>query len=49
MSAHPAVPTLPVEVRRQLWDRLWRDVLLRPPQPPPTPPQDDGARADEAA
>lgn len=30
MSTRTAAPSLPDEVRRALWDRLWRDVLLRP-------------------
>jgi hypothetical protein len=30
MSTRTAAPSLPDEVRRALWDRLWREVLLRP-------------------
>lgn len=51
MTTRSLAPVLPIEVRRQLWDRLWRDVLLRPrPSPlPPPPPQDDDEELDEAA
>lgn len=51
MATRVRVAILPVDVRRQLWAQLWRDVLLkpRPLPPPPTPPQDDDDRSDEAA
>ncbi len=51
MTTRTLAPVLPIEVRRQLWARLWQDVLLRPlpfPQPP-KPPQDDDDQQDEAA
>lgn len=30
MTTRTIAPVLPTEVRRALWDRLWREVLLRP-------------------
>ena len=30
MTTRTLAPVLPIEVRRQLWARLWRDCLLRP-------------------
>lgn len=32
MTTRSPVPTLPLEVRRAIWQRLWREVLLRPRQ-----------------
>jgi len=51
MTTRSIAPVLPIEVRRQLRDRLWRDVLLRPrPIPgPSTPLQDNESDATEAA
>ncbi len=51
MTTRTLAPVLPIEVRRQLWDRLWRDVLLRP-RPRPQPPaslRDDDDQPDEVA
>lgn len=50
MTTRTLAPVLPIEVRRQLWARLWQDVLLKPrPLPePPVPPQDDDDQPDEA-
>lgn len=51
MTTRTVVLVLPLEARRQLWDRLWREVLLRPrPRPqPPSPQQEDEGDTPEAA
>lgn len=51
MTTRTFAPILPIEVRRQLWLRLWQEIILRPlPFPlPPKPPQDDDEELDEAA
>lgn len=46
MSASHSSTTLPLEVRQQLWTRLWREVLLRPRNPVPPPRE---ARRDDAS
>ncbi|MDP9373887.1 MAG: hypothetical protein M3Q65_15815 [Chloroflexota bacterium] len=33
MTGHRPSDSLPLEVRQQLWARLWREVLLRPCHP----------------
>lgn len=30
MTTRRIAPILPIEIRKQLWDRLWREVLFRP-------------------
>ena len=48
MTTRTIAPVLPLEARRVIWDRLWRDVLLRPrPLPPPPPPPPPPADPDE--
>lgn len=40
-------PALPLEARRALWARLWRECLLRPPANPTT--GTDGVSAEAPA
>ena len=51
MTTSTVAPVLPLEVRRQLWNRLWRELLLRSrPRPQPSPlQQDDEGDTPEAA
>ena len=46
MTTRSLAPLLPAEARRALWDRLWRDVLLRPRGQPPTWEQEPPAEGD---